>query len=186
MLTFPNIDPVALSLGPLKIHWYGVMYLVAFGAAFWLGTRRANKPGSGWSTEQISDVVFYGALGTVLGGRLGYTLFYGMNGFISDPVSIFRVWEGGMSYHGGMLGVAIAMWLFGRKYKKSFFETTDFITGDVLPIVHWAWFSPLAAPCLATPRSCMKCCSKAFSCFLLSGSFLPGRVHVWQCRAYFV
>jgi phosphatidylglycerol:prolipoprotein diacylglycerol transferase len=128
MLTFPNIDPVALSLGPLKVHWYGIMYLVAFGAALWLGTRRANKPGSGWSTEQISDVVFYGALGTVLGGRIGYTLFYGMSGFLADPVSIFRVWEGGMSYHGGMLGVAIAMWLFGRKYKKSFFETTDFTT----------------------------------------------------------
>ena len=128
MLTFPNIDPVALNLGPLKIHWYGIMYLVAFGAALWLGSRRAGKPGSGWNAEQISDVIFYGALGTVLGGRIGYTLFYSMDGFLSDPVSIFRVWEGGMSYHGGMIGVAIAMWLFGRKYKKSFFETTDFIT----------------------------------------------------------
>jgi len=127
MLTYPNIDPVALHLGPLKIHWYGVMYLVAFAAAWWLGTRRANKPGSGWNAEQISDVVFYGALGTVLGGRIGYTLFYNLGNFLADPASIFRVWEGGMSYHGGMLGVAIAMWLFGRRHHKGFFETTDFI-----------------------------------------------------------
>jgi phosphatidylglycerol:prolipoprotein diacylglycerol transferase len=127
MLTYPNIDPVALHLGSLKIHWYGVMYLVAFAAAWWLGTRRANQPGSGWNAEQISDVVFYGALGTVLGGRIGYTLFYNLGHFLSDPVSIFRVWEGGMSYHGGMLGVAIAMWLFGRRHHKGFFETTDFI-----------------------------------------------------------
>ena len=127
MLTYPNIDPVAVSLGPIKIHWYGIMYLVAFGTAWWLGTRRAKKAGSGWTAEQISDVVFYGAMGTVLGGRIGYTLFYGLSHFLSDPLSIFRVWEGGMSFHGGLLGVLLAMWLFGRKYKRGFFEITDFI-----------------------------------------------------------
>ena len=127
MLTYPNIDPVALQLGPLKIHWYGVMYLVAFGAAWWLGNRRARQPNSGWNAEQISDVVFYGALGTVLGGRIGYTLFYGFTPFLHDPLMIFRVWEGGMSFHGGFLGVLVAMWLFGRKHKRGFFEITDFI-----------------------------------------------------------
>jgi phosphatidylglycerol:prolipoprotein diacylglycerol transferase len=127
MLTFPNIDPVALSLGPLKIHWYGVMYLVAFGAAWWLGKRRAAMPGSGWNAEQISDVIFYGAMGTVLGGRIGYTLFYGWAGFAADPFSLFRVWEGGMSFHGGFLGVLAAMWLFNRKYKRRFFDTMDFV-----------------------------------------------------------
>jgi phosphatidylglycerol:prolipoprotein diacylglycerol transferase len=127
MLTYPNIDPVALQIGPLKIHWYGIMYLVAFGAAWWLGTLRAKKPNSGWTAEQIADVVFYGAMGTVLGGRIGYTLFYGFEKFAHDPLSIFRVWEGGMSFHGGLMGVLVAMWLFGRKHKRHFFDITDFI-----------------------------------------------------------
>ncbi len=131
MLTFPNIDPVALSLGPIKIHWYGIMYLVAFSAAWWLGKRRAKQTPpvekGGWNAEQISDVIFYGAIGTVLGGRIGYTLFYGFSNFLADPVSILRIWEGGMSFHGGLLGVLVAMWLFGRKSKKTFFEITDFI-----------------------------------------------------------
>ncbi|NOX75908.1 MAG: prolipoprotein diacylglyceryl transferase, partial [Gammaproteobacteria bacterium] len=127
MLTYPNFDPIALSLGPVKIHWYGIMYLVAFGACWWLGNLRAKRPGSGWNADQISDVVFYGAIGTVLGGRIGYTLFYGLSGFLADPVSIFRVWEGGMSFHGGLLGVLVAMWLFGRKTNKRFFEIMDFI-----------------------------------------------------------
>ena len=127
MLTYPNIDPIALQLGPLKIHWYGIMYLVAFGAAWWLGVRRARKPDSGWSDEQISDVIFYGAMGTVLGGRIGYTLFYGFSSFLHDPLMIFRVWEGGMSFHGGLLGVLVAMWLFGRRHQRKFFEITDYI-----------------------------------------------------------
>ncbi|WP_455217230.1 prolipoprotein diacylglyceryl transferase [Kaarinaea lacus] len=127
MLTYPNIDPVALNIGSLKIHWYGVMYLVAFGASWWLGNRRAKQPGSGWTSEQISDVVFYGALGTVLGGRIGYTFFYNLSGFLADPLSIFYVWKGGMSFHGGLLGVLFAMWLFGRKTRRTFFEVTDFI-----------------------------------------------------------
>lgn len=131
MLTYPHIDPVALSLGPLKIHWYGIMYLVAFAAAWWLGNRRARQTPpveqGGWTSEQISDVVFYGALGTVLGGRIGYTFFYNLSGFLHDPLIIFRVWEGGMSFHGGFLGVLTAMWLFGRKHQRGFFQITDFI-----------------------------------------------------------
>ncbi len=133
MLNYPLIDPVAVSLGPLKIHWYGIMYLIAFGAAWWLGRRRARQPGSGWNDEQISDLIFYGALGVVLGGRIGYTLFYNFSHFASDPVSILRLWEGGMSFHGGLLGVLLAMWLFGRKYKHSFFALTDFVA-PLVPI----------------------------------------------------
>lgn len=133
MLTYPNIDPVALQLGPLKIHWYGVMYLVAFGAAWWLGNRRARQADCDWNKEHISDVIFYGALGTVLGGRIGYTLFYGAEKFLADPASILRVWEGGMSFHGGLLGVLLAMWLFGRKTRRTFFEVTDFIA-PLVPI----------------------------------------------------
>lgn len=127
MLTYPDIDPVALQLGPLKIHWYGIMYLVAFAAAWWLGRRRARQPGSGWTTEQVADVVFYGALGTVLGGRIGYTLFYGLDGFLAEPLSIFYLWQGGMSFHGGLLGVLAAMALFARKTGRTFFQVTDFI-----------------------------------------------------------
>ncbi|HEB92909.1 MAG TPA: prolipoprotein diacylglyceryl transferase [Gammaproteobacteria bacterium] len=133
MLNYPLIDPVAISLGPLKIHWYGIMYLIAFGAAWWLGRRRARRPGSGWNDEQISDLIFYGALGVVLGGRIGYTLFYNFGHFIDDPMSILRIWEGGMSFHGGLLGVLVAMWLFGRKYKHSFFALTDFVA-PLVPI----------------------------------------------------
>jgi len=132
MLNYPQIDPVAISLGPLKIHWYGLMYLVAFGAAWWLGRLRARRS-PGWNDEQISDLIFYGALGVVLGGRIGYTLFYNFGHFIDDPLSIFRIWEGGMSFHGGLLGVLVAMWLFGRKYKHSFFELTDFVA-PLVPI----------------------------------------------------
>ena len=133
MLSYPNIDPVALHLGPLKIHWYGIMYLVAFGSAWWLGLRRAARADSGWHKEHIADVVFYGALGTVLGGRIGYTLFYGLDGFLANPLSIFYIWQGGMSFHGGLLGVLAAMWLFGHRTQRSFFQVTDFIA-PLVPI----------------------------------------------------
>ena len=127
MLSYPDIDPVALALGPIKVHWYGVMYLLAFAGGWWLARVRVKAAGSGWSAEQVDDLVFYFVLGTILGGRLGYTLFYGWSGFIADPLSLFKIWEGGMSFHGGMLGVFVAMGLFARKHKKTFFETTDFV-----------------------------------------------------------
>jgi len=127
MLTYPEIDPVAIAIGPLKVHWYGIMYLVGFTAAWWLGMRRARKPGSTWSAEQMSDLIFYGALGAVLGGRIGYTLFYAGDKFISDPLMIFRVWEGGMSFHGGFLGVMFAMLVYAQRQKRKFFDVMDFL-----------------------------------------------------------
>lgn len=127
MLTFPEFDPVAVQIGPLKVHWYGLMYLVGFLGGWWLGMVRAKKPNSGWTTEQISDMLFYVALGVVLGGRIGYTLFYALDKFIADPLMLFRVWEGGMSFHGGFLGVIVAMLLFKRKHHKTFFGVMDFI-----------------------------------------------------------
>ncbi|MBA1444574.1 MAG: prolipoprotein diacylglyceryl transferase [Chromatiales bacterium] len=133
MLTYPEIDPVLLALGPLKIHWYGVMYLIGFWGGWWLGRVRAKKPGSGWTVTQVDDLVFYIVVGVVLGGRLGYTLFYGFPRFIEDPVTLLKVWEGGMSFHGGLIGVLIAMWLFGRKYGRTFYEATDFIA-PLIPI----------------------------------------------------
>ncbi len=127
MLTYPNIDPVVVSFGPFAIHWYGLMYLIGFVAVWWLGTLRARKPGSGWKPEEISDLLFYGALGVILGGRIGYVLFYNFGMFLDDPLMIFRIWQGGMSFHGGMLGVFLAMWLFGRKTGRGFYEVTDVI-----------------------------------------------------------
>lgn len=122
-----DIDPIAISLGPLQIHWYGLMYLVGFGAAYLLGSLRAKQPGSGWTSEMVSDFIFWGAMGAVLGGRFGYVLFYNFDQFLADPLWLFAVWEGGMSFHGGLLGVLAVLILFGRKHQKSFFEMGDFV-----------------------------------------------------------
>ena len=133
MLTYPNINPIAFELGPLKVHWYGIMYLIGFGAAWWLGRRRAQRPDSGWTEQQISDLIFYGALGAVLGGRIGYVLFYDLPAYLAEPLRIFKVWEGGMSFHGGLIGVLVAMLLYSRHIKKGFFEVTDFLA-PLVPI----------------------------------------------------
>lgn len=127
MLTYPQIDPVALHLGPLKIHWYGLMYLIGFGGAWWLGQRRARRPGAILAPEQIGDLIFYGAIGAVLGGRIGYILFYDLGNYLAHPLNMLKVWEGGMSFHGGMLGVITAMWLYGRKINRGFFQLMDFV-----------------------------------------------------------
>ena len=126
MLTYPNIDPVALDLGVVQIHWYGLMYLVGFAAAWLLGRWRARRPDSPLTPEQVSDFVFYGALGAVLGGRLGYILFYNFGEYLAHPLTILKVWEGGMSFHGGLIGVIVALALFARKQKLGLFQLTDF------------------------------------------------------------
>lgn len=127
MLTHPNFDPVAIDLGLVKIHWYGLMYLLAFATAWWLGAKRARQAGAAFNTEQIGDLIFYGALGVVVGGRLGYILFYDLANRLEDPITILYVWQGGMSFHGGLIGVLVAMWLYGRKSGNTFFRVTDFI-----------------------------------------------------------
>lgn len=126
MLVYPDIDPIAISIGPLDIRWYGLMYLVGFAAGILLLNYRAKKPNSGWTSEQVSDLIFYGALGVVLGGRAGYVLFYNFGAFLADPLMLFRITEGGMSFHGGLLGVIIAMWFYGQKIGKTLFEILDF------------------------------------------------------------
>ncbi len=133
MLTFPNIDPVAISLGPLSIHWYGLMYLLGFGMGYYLLLQRSKVANSGWNKDQVSDLIFYGAMGVVLGGRAGYVLFYNFPKFLDDPLWLFAVWEGGMSFHGGLLGVIVACILFGRRYQKTFFTTIEF-AAPVVPL----------------------------------------------------
>ncbi len=133
MLQYPQINPIALELGPLKIHWYGLMYVIGFLGAWGLAEWRARKPASGWTSAQVSDLIFYCAVGVVIGGRIGYMLFYDLSSFLSNPLVIFKVWDGGMSFHGGLLGVIIAMWLFARSTQKAFFAVGDFVA-PLVPI----------------------------------------------------
>ncbi len=128
MIYLHQIDPIALALGPLKIHWYGGTYLLAVLAAWLLGRQRIRAgrlPGVGM--EALSDLVFYGMLGVVLGGRIGSILFYSFGAFLDNPLILFKIWEGGMSFHGGLLGVMVAAWLWTRKQKLHFFDTMDFV-----------------------------------------------------------
>lgn len=133
MLVYPDIDPVAVQIGPVKVHWYGLMYLIGLVAAWWLGRWRALRPSSAWRGDEISDLIFYAAVGIILGGRCGYILFYNFSAFLQDPVMLFRVWEGGMSFHGGLIGVMVAMWCYARKTQRHFFQVSDFVA-PLVPI----------------------------------------------------
>jgi phosphatidylglycerol:prolipoprotein diacylglycerol transferase len=127
MIAYPEIDPVVIALGPLKVHWYGLMYLLAFGSAWWLGKHRAKKPDSPISPAEVDDLIFYGAMGVVLGGRLGSVLFYNFDTFLDNPLYLFKIWQGGMSFHGGFIGVVVAMAWYQRKLNCGFLQLTDFI-----------------------------------------------------------
>ncbi len=133
MLVHPGFDPIALQIGPIALRWYGLMYLLGFAAGWWLGQVRASRADSSWNRDQVNDLLFYIALGVILGGRVGYVLFYGFQGLLADPLGLFRIWEGGMSFHGGFLGVLIAMALFARRYEYRFFQVTDFIAPLITP-----------------------------------------------------
>ena len=126
MIAYPNIDPVAVSLGPIAIHWYGLMYLIGFVSAYYLGVYRTKRSNGLWTPEQVSDMIFFGAVGVILGGRIGYILFYQFPSFVDNPLVLFRIWEGGMSFHGGLLGVIAAMWWFSRKTQKHIIDILDF------------------------------------------------------------
>ncbi len=131
VLIHPQFDPVAVSLGPLSVHWYGLMYLVAFLQFWWLGRYRimhhAQISQAGWTVQQLDDLLFYGVLGVIIGGRLGQVLFYEPGHYLTQPLEILAVWRGGMSFHGGFLGVLLAMMLYGRKNGRNWLEITDFI-----------------------------------------------------------
>lgn len=133
MFVYPDINPVIISLGPVNIHWYGVMYLIGFLSAWYLAGWRTRKLNLDWDKTQISDLIFYGAVGVIVGGRLGYMLFYQFSQLIHQPWQLFAIWTGGMSFHGGLLGVFLALFLFACKTKKPFFEVTDFVA-PLVPI----------------------------------------------------
>ena len=139
MLTFPQIDPVAVTIGPLTVHWYGLMYLAGFLAGGALGAYRARRPGSTWTVQQVWDLVFYVALGVILGGRLGYVVFYKAGYYLVHPVELLYIWSGGMSFHGGLLGVVVAVALFARRHGKPGLAVADFL-------------APLCAPGLFAGR----------------------------------
>jgi len=133
MLNYPEIDPVLFAIGFIKIRWYGLMYVIGFVAAWLLARRRAAMPWSPVRPEQVDDMIFYGMLGVILGGRLGYVFVYGLDELARDPLYIVKITQGGMSFHGGLAGVIIAMWWYGRKLGRRIFEMTDF-AAPLVPI----------------------------------------------------
>ncbi|HEY4647030.1 MAG TPA: prolipoprotein diacylglyceryl transferase [Steroidobacteraceae bacterium] len=126
MIDYPSFDPVAFSLGPIRIHWYGITYLVGFIAAWWLARIRARRPGSTWKPNDVDDLVFFAALGVILGGRLGWVLVYGRDVLATNAFALLKVWQGGMSFHGGLAGVMIAIAIFARMRKRSIADVYDF------------------------------------------------------------
>ncbi len=133
MLSYPHIDPIVITLGLVKVHWYGLMYLLGFAAVWILGQKRAKQPWSPIKPEAIEDLVTYGAMGVILGGRIGYILFYNFGEFINNPLVLFKIWQGGMSFHGGMLGVFVTLWLFSKKHQCTMLQLTDLIA-PIAPI----------------------------------------------------
>lgn len=133
MFVHPQFDPIIFQIGPLAVRWYGLMYLCGFFVFWLLGRYRARKTGSFISTDQVGDFLFYAVLGVILGGRIGSVLFYNFDRFIQDPIYLLKIWEGGMSFHGGLLGVLVATWLYQRKYQWGFFRLADFIAPLIPP-----------------------------------------------------
>ena len=130
---YPSIDPVIVSIGPLAVRWYGLAYLAAFAVCWWLGNLQGKRAFADWSRNQVADLVFYGFVGAVIGGRVGYVLFYAFENLLRDPLFLFRILDGGMSFHGGLLGVVAAMAWFGRRTNRSFWQVADFVA-PLVPI----------------------------------------------------
>ena len=187
MLTYPIIDPVAISLGPIKVHWYGLMYLIGIGGAWLLLTKRVTRSYSPIKPDTLEDLVFYAAMGVILGGRLGYIIFYNFPQFIDNPLILFKVWEGGMSFHGGLLGVILAMWISARKNQCTMLALTDFIA-PVVPVglffgrignfinaelwgrptdVYWSFVFPGAGPLARHPSQLYEAALEGLALFLI-------------------
>lgn len=126
MLQYPGFNPIAFEIGPVKVHWYGIMYLLGFAGAWWLARRRAARPGSTWKPNDVDDLIFFAMLGVILGGRIGYVLFYGLTFWANDVWYPFKIWEGGMAFHGGLLGGVIAITLFAWRRGRNVGDVCDF------------------------------------------------------------
>jgi phosphatidylglycerol---prolipoprotein diacylglyceryl transferase len=126
MLQYPGFNPIAIEIGPLKVHWYGIMYLIGFAGAWWLARLRAARPGSTWKASDVDDLIFYDMLGVILGGRIGYVLFYGLSFWAKDLLYPFKIYEGGMSFHGGLLGVIAAMSIYAWRHGRNIADVYDF------------------------------------------------------------
>ena len=187
MLHYPQINPIALQLGPLSIYWYGLMYLIGLFIANGLGRYRARKPHSGWQQEEVNDLGFYVMLGAVVGGRLGYVLFYDLSYSIQKPSSIFALWRGGMSFHGGLLGVLLALKYYAHKVVTNFWTISDFVA-PLVPLalaagrignfingelwgrisnVPWAMVFPQAGPYPRHPSQLYECLGEGLFLFVL-------------------
>ena len=127
MLRYPELDPIAFSVAGVNVYWYGLMYLLGFAIFVMLGRLRAHAAGSPFAPRDVEELLFYGVLGVILGGRLGYALFYNFEYFVHEPWMILVIWRGGMSFHGGLLGVLFALWLFARRRRAPFLALTDFV-----------------------------------------------------------
>lgn len=127
MISYPAIDPIIFSVGPLAVRWYGLMYVIGFAAAWWLARRRAARPDSTWQPTDVDDLIFFAAIGVILGGRLGWIAFYGGEQVMEDPLTIIRIWKGGMSFHGGLIGVLVAVLIFARQRQRLFADVLDFL-----------------------------------------------------------
>lgn len=185
MLTFPNIDPVLVSVGPISVHWYGVMYLLGFLIAYLM--LRFRRDVFHLSLTEVSDLIFYAALGVLIGGRLGYMLFYDFQVFLKAPWQIVKIWQGGMSFHGGLIGVAVAAYLFARRFKRSFLEVADmlaplaplgialgrlgnFINGELwgrVSNVPWAMIFPEGGPLPRHPSELYEMVLEGFLLFIV-------------------
>ena len=126
-MLLPYIDPIAISIGPINIAWYGLSYALAFVVSYKLAIPKSQRPWSPIKQSQVEDLIVYGAFGVLLGGRLGYMVFYSLDRWMADPVEVFRLWNGGMSFHGGLLGVTLAILIFSRKHKTPFLGLADFV-----------------------------------------------------------
>lgn len=133
MLTYPDINPIAIDLGLIQIRWYGISYVTGILLAWWLLRIRAVRLYELWSADQVADLIFYATVGIILGGRLGSVLFYNLPYYLEHPLGVFKIWEGGMSFHGGLIGVLTALWIFAARQKTGFFQVSDFLA-PVVPV----------------------------------------------------